>query len=120
VFGRAGVTFGVSRPTILRNKDQLRSDGRAMLSGAIRDAFHTCHTRAVGGAVEVTVCLHAVPDHLDAAVLAGWCEGVDCALEAVEGARFLAGHAYLKSLVILVSTNFALGHVRLLLPTEAG
>jgi len=52
----------------------------------------------VGGAVEVTVCLHAVPDHLDAAVLAGWREGVDCALEAVEGARSLAGHAYLKSL----------------------
>jgi hypothetical protein len=45
---------------------------------------------------------------------------VDCTLEAVEGARSLAGHAYLKSLVILISTNFALGHVRLLLLTEAG
>src|SRR5215212_2077888 len=90
-----------------------------MLSGAVRDAFHTCHARAVGGAVEVTVCLHAVPDHLDAAVLAGWREGVDCALEAVEGARSLAGHAYLKGLVILVSTNVALGHTSLLLFSEA-
>jgi hypothetical protein len=45
---------------------------------------------------------------------------VDCTLEAVEGARSLAGHAYLKSLVILISTNFALGHVRLLLLSEAG
>jgi hypothetical protein len=74
----------------------------------------------VGAAVEVAVCLDTVPNHLDAAVLAGWREGVDCTLEAVEGARSLAGHAYLKSLVILISTNFALGHVRLLFLTEAG
>ena len=47
----------------------------------------------------MAVCLDPVPNHLDAAVLAGWREGVDCTLEAVEGARSLAGHAYLKSLV---------------------
>src|SRR5215203_6849932 len=101
-------------------KGQLRSYGRATLSGAVRDPFHTCHTRAVGAAVEVAVCLDAMPNHLDAAVLAGWREGVDCTLEAVEGARLVPGHTYLKSLVILISTNFALGHVRLLLLSEAG
>jgi hypothetical protein len=69
----------------------------------------------VGAAVEVAVCLYAVSDHLDAAILAGRREGVDCTLEAVEGARSLTGHAYLKSLVILISTNFALGHIHLLL-----
>jgi hypothetical protein len=74
----------------------------------------------VGAAVEVAVCLNAVPNHLDAAVLAGWREGVDCTLEAVEGACSLAWHAYLKSLVILISTNVALGHIRLLLLSEAG
>jgi hypothetical protein len=74
----------------------------------------------VGAAVEVAVCLDTVPNHLDATVLAGWREGVDCTLEAIESARSLAGHAYLKSLVILISTHFALGHVRLLLLTEAG
>jgi hypothetical protein len=82
--------------------------------------LHTCHARAVGAAVEVAVCLDAVPNYLDAAVLAGWREGVDCTLEAVEGARLVPGHAYLEGLVILISTNFALGHVRLLLLSEAG
>jgi hypothetical protein len=74
----------------------------------------------VGAAVEVALCLNAVPNHPDAAVLAGWRKGVDCTLEAVEGACPLAWHAYLKSLVILISTNFALGHIRLLLLSEAG
>jgi hypothetical protein len=69
----------------------------------------------VGGAVEVSVCLDAVPDHLDAAVLAGWRDGMDGTLEAVEGARSFSGHAYLKSLVILIATDFALGNIRLLL-----
>jgi hypothetical protein len=73
----------------------------------------------MSAAVEVALCLDAVSDHLDAAVLAGRRESVDRTLEAVEGARSLAGHAYLKSLVVLISTNFALSHVRLLL-TEAG
>jgi hypothetical protein len=68
----------------------------------------------------VALCLNAVPDDPDAAVLAGWRERVDCTLEAVEGARPLAGHAHLKSLVILVSTNVALGHIRLLPFSEAG
>src|SRR4051812_9525837 len=81
----------------------------------VGDSFYTRHTRAVGAAVEVVLCLDTVSYHLDAAVLAGWRERVDGTLEAVEGARTLAGHAYLKSLVILISTNFALGHNRLLL-----
>src|SRR5215204_7350499 len=86
----------------------------------VGDPFYTCHTRAVGAAVEVVLCLDAVSYHLDAAVLAGWRERVDGTLEAVEGARTLAGHAYLKTLVILISTNFALGHNRLLLLAQAG
>src|SRR5687768_10448598 len=104
----------------MRRRDKLRSYCRTTLSGAVRDTFHTCHTRAVGAAVEVAVCLDAVPNHLDATVFADRCEGVDCTLEAVEGAGSLPGHAYLKSLVILISTHFALGHVRLLLVSEAG
>src|SRR5215204_3289860 len=86
----------------------------------VGDPFYTCHTRAVGAAVEVALCLDAVSYHLDAAVLAGWRERVDGTLEAVEGARTLTGHVYLKGLVVLISTNFALGHFRLLLLTEAG
>jgi hypothetical protein len=91
-----------------------------MYLGPVGDPFGSGHARAVGAAIEVTVCLDAVPNHLDAAILTRGREGVNRALETVESERSLAGHAYLKSLVILISTNFALGHVRLLLLTEAG
>ena len=86
----------------------------------VGDSFHTCHARAMGAAVEVVPCLNAMSDHLDAAVLAGRCERVDRTFEAIESARALAGCAYLKNLVIVISANLALGHIRLLLPTEAG
>jgi hypothetical protein len=68
----------------------------------------------------MALCLNAVSDHLNATVFAGWRESVDGALEAVEAARSLVGHAYLESLVILISANFALGHNRLLLLSQAG
>jgi hypothetical protein len=42
----------------------------------VGDPFHTRHTRAVGAAVEVAICLDAVSYHLDAAVLAGRRESV--------------------------------------------
>src|SRR5215210_30775 len=87
-----------------------------MRSGPVRDAFRARHARAVGTAVKRAVRLDAVSDHLDVAVLADRGERVDRTLEAVEGVRVLAGHAYLKGLVVLISTDFALGHIHLLLP----
>ena len=85
-------------------------------SGPVRDAFRACHARAVGAAVKRAVSLDAVSDHLDVAVLADGCERVDRALEAVEGVRVSTGHAYLKSLIVLIPTDLALGHIHLLLP----
>ena len=64
----------------------------------VGDPFCSGHARAVGAAVEVAIHLHTVADHLHAAVLAGWGEGVDGALEAVEGARPFPGHTYLEGL----------------------
>src|SRR5215213_244938 len=88
----------------------------ARRSGPVRDAFRACHARAVGAAVKRAVSLDAVSDHLDVAVLADGCERVDRALEAVEGVRVSTGHAYLKSLIVLIPTDLALGHIHLLLP----
>jgi hypothetical protein len=51
-----------------------------------------------------------VPDHLDVAVLAGGGEGMDRALETVERVRVSIRGTYLKSLIVVVSTNFTLGH----------
>jgi hypothetical protein len=65
----------------------------------------------MGAAEKATVSLHAVADNLDATVLAGRGEGVDRALEAVEGARVATGHTYLEGLVVLISTDFAPGHL---------
>jgi hypothetical protein len=64
----------------------------------------------MGAAVEVPIRFDAVAYDLHAAVLAHWGEGVYGALEAVEGARPFSGHTYLKSLVVLISTDLALGH----------
>jgi hypothetical protein len=36
---------------------------------------------------------------------------VDRALEAVKGVRVAPRHTYLESLVVLISTDFALGHL---------
>src|SRR5918997_3278513 len=83
---------------------------RRASSDPVRNAFRACHVRAVGAAVKRVVRLDAVPDHLDVAVLAGWGERVDRALETVEGVRIVPGHSYLEGLVVLISTDFALGH----------
>jgi hypothetical protein len=65
----------------------------------------------VGAAVKRAVRLDAVPDHLDAAILAVGREGMYRALEAVESVRVSTGHTYLKGLVILISTDLALSHL---------
>jgi hypothetical protein len=79
-------------------------------SGPVGDPFGSGHARAVSAAVKVTVRFDAVPDYLDVAVLAGGGKGVDSALEAVEGARLVPRHTYLKSLVVVVATDFTSGH----------
>src|SRR5829696_13997 len=79
-------------------------------SGPVGDALRSRHASAVGAAIEVAVCFYTVPDHLDVAVLAGRCEGVNRTLETVEGARLAPGRTYLEGLIVLISTDFALGH----------
>jgi hypothetical protein len=64
----------------------------------------------------VAISFYAMADHLDATVLAGRSEGMDGTLKTIKGTRTLAGHTYLKSLIVVVSADFALGHVHLLLP----
>src|SRR5215204_4405274 len=83
-------------------------------SHPVRNAFRACHARAVGAAVEGAVRLDAVPDHPDVAVLADRGERVDRTLEAVEGVGVSSGHTYLKGLIVLISTDLALGHSHLL------
>jgi hypothetical protein len=78
---------------------------------AVRHALCACHARAVGAAIERAVRLDAVPDHLDAAILAVGREGMYRAFEAVESVRVSTGHTYLKGLVILISTDLALSHL---------
>jgi hypothetical protein len=81
---------------------------------AVRHAFRACHVRAVSAAVKRAVRLDAVPDHLDAAILAVGRDGMYRALEAVESVRVSTGHTYLKGLIVLISTDLALGHSHLL------
>jgi hypothetical protein len=85
-------------------------------SGPVGDSFSTCHARAVGAAIEVAVGFYAMANDLDATVLAGRGEGMDGTLKTIKGARSHAGHAYLKGFIVLISTDFALGHIHLLLP----
>jgi hypothetical protein len=65
----------------------------------------------VGAAVKRAVRLDAVPDHLDVAILAVGREGMYRALEAVESVRVFTGHTYLKGFIVLISTDFAPGHL---------
>jgi hypothetical protein len=74
-------------------------------SGPVGDPFGSGHARAVSAAVEVAIGLDAVPDYLDVAVLAGGGEGVDSALEAVEGARLVPRHTYLEGLGVQDTTH---------------
>src|SRR5215204_1676321 len=79
--------------------------------GPVRYALCPGHPGAVGAAVEVAVRFYAVPYDPAAAVLAGGGERVDCTLEAVESVRIAPGHTYLKSLIVLISTDLTLGHL---------
>jgi hypothetical protein len=79
--------------------------------GPVGYPFGAGLARAVGAAEEASVRLHAVAYDLDAAVLAGRGEGVDGALEAVEGVRVASGHTDLEGLVVLVAANLASGHL---------
>jgi hypothetical protein len=66
---------------------------------------------AMGAAKGVPISFHAVADHPAAAVFAGRREGMDCALEAVEGMRITSGYPDLESPVVLVAANFAPSHL---------
>jgi hypothetical protein len=79
-------------------------------SGPVGDPFGPCHACTVSAAVKVTVRFDAVPDHLHTAILASGSQSVDSALEAVEGARLVPRHTHLKSLVVVVATDFTSGH----------
>jgi len=65
----------------------------------------------MGAAKEVALDLHSVADDPAFAVLANWGHCLDRALEAVENMTCASG-CHLKSLVVLVATNFASGHVQ--------
>ncbi len=79
-------------------------------SGAVLRFGRAGHTGAVGAAVERAVHLDTVADDLYAAVLAGWGERVNRALEAVERTWLLTGHGDLEGFVVLVTAQVALGH----------
>src|SRR5215216_3471218 len=81
-----------------------------MYLGPVGDPFGPCHARAVSAAVKRAVRLDAVPDHLDAAILAIGREGMYRALEAIESVRVSTGHTYLKGLVVVIAADFTLGH----------
>jgi hypothetical protein len=58
---------------------------------------------------EGTFLFEPVTDNMNAAIVAGWSEGMDRTLEAIEGVG-LAVHAHLKRFVVVVSAGFASGH----------
>jgi hypothetical protein len=60
---------------------------------------------AVGAAIEDTLCLHAVTNNPTAAVRAGWRQGLDGTLEAIEDMR-LAAHPHFKTFIIHVAAYF--------------
>jgi hypothetical protein len=64
----------------------------------------------MGAAEEATADFHPVADDSTTAVLTNRRDGLNCALEAVEGVP-RAGGDQLKSLIVLISANFAFRHV---------
>jgi hypothetical protein len=56
-----------------------------------------------------TRLLQAVPDDADSAMIAGRCERMNGALEAIEGMR-LAVHRDLKGLVVVIAAGFTCSH----------
>jgi hypothetical protein len=65
----------------------------------------------VAAAKEAPICLYAVADDPNAAVLAARSESVYCTLETIEGVRVAASHSHLEAFVVLISAYFALGHL---------
>jgi hypothetical protein len=64
-------------------------------------------------AKEVSTNFDSVSDYSAVAVFANWRHGLDCALKAVEGVSRACGDD-IETLVIIVSTNLASGHKKLL------
>jgi hypothetical protein len=78
-------------------------------SGPVGDADDSDAFGAVGAAEDIAFVLHAVPDDHAAAVNAPRSQGVNGALEAIEGVR-LSVHFDRESLVVFVSANVAASH----------
>jgi hypothetical protein len=53
----------------------------------------------------VTICLYAVTDDPNAAVLAARSKSVYCTLETIEGVRIAPGHTDLEGLVVPYTGN---------------
>ena len=51
-----------------------------------------------------------MPDDANSAMIAGWCERMDGAFEAIKGMR-LAAHRDLKRLVVVVAAGFTRSHM---------
>ena len=59
--------------------------------------------------VKCAALLQAMPDDADSAMIAGWCERMNGAFEAVKGMR-LAAHRHLKCLVVVIAAGFTCSH----------
>ena len=81
-----------------------------MLAKPVAQAFNAAAFGAVVAAVELAVLrLQAMADDLAAAMVAGRGQGVDRALETIEGVS-AAAQGDLKGFVILIPADFALCH----------
>jgi hypothetical protein len=58
------------------------------------------HGGAVAAAKEAPICLYAVADDPNTAVLAARGESVDCTLETIEGVRVATSHSHLEAFVV--------------------
>jgi hypothetical protein len=75
------------------------------LGGAIFDIGRGLTPRAMRAAEEATADFHPVAYDSALAVLANRRDGLNCALEAVEGVPHV-GRNYFETLVVVVSANF--------------
>ena len=76
---------------------------------SVTQAGHAFGLCAMVAAEERAFLFEAVTEDMNAAIVAGWSQRMDRALEAVEGVGG-AVHAHLKRLVVVVSAGFAFGH----------
>src|SRR5262249_35637137 len=97
------------RQRISRISRRSRSRSGCRCADPVAQAGDAHDLGAVLTAEERAVLLQPVPDDMDAAVLAGRCQRVDRAFEAVEGVR-RAVHAHLKRLVVIVAAGFTSRH----------